>query len=102
MREVSIVMAATEVQTRLQISPSSQYGSVPFTIENLRTIAAEAGEVIPDRVDNTLRQASKSGKKLFQIVGNGDFKPTAQGALYFKQKWNVKPGREMKPKTDDK
>jgi len=62
----------------------SKYGPIPFTVDEIRGIAAEAGEIIPDRVDVTLRGAAKKGKKLFQQVSKGTFKPTASAAAFFK------------------
>ncbi len=74
----------------------SLYGPVSFSMEDLRAIAREAGVVLPDRLDKTLAQAAKGGKKLFQIVGKGAFKPTASAGLVFKERWNVRPGRRSK------
>ena len=72
----------------------SQFGPTAFTVEEIRQIAADAGEVIPDRVDKTYKKAAKKGKKLFQPVGKGAFKPTASAAMFFKETWNVKPGNK--------
>lgn len=77
----------------------SEYGPTTFTTEEIRKIAADAGEVIPDRVDSTFRAAAKKGKKLFQAVGKGVFKPTASAAAFFKETWNVKPGKKIKSGT---
>lgn len=74
----------------------SEYGPIAFTTEEIRTIAAEAGEVIPSRIDKTFKGAAKKGKKLFQPVGKGVFKPTASAAVFFKETWNVKPGKKIK------
>jgi len=74
----------------------SQHGSAPFTVDEIRSIAADAGEVIPDRVDVTFRGAAKKGKKLFQTCGKGCFKPTASAAVFFKEAWNVRPGKKPK------
>jgi hypothetical protein len=77
----------------------SEYGPMAFTTEDIRKIAAEAGEVIPDRIDKTFKGAAKKGKKLFQPVGRGVFKPTASAAVFFKETWNVKPGKKTKSAT---
>jgi hypothetical protein len=79
----------------------AQYGPVPFSLQALRDVAAEAGVVIPDRVDMTLRAAGKGGKKLFQNAGQDAYKPTATGGLYFKERWGVTPGRKPKPVEKD-
>jgi ribosomal protein L35 len=77
----------------------SLYGASPFSIAELKAIAADAGVVIPDRVDMTLRQATQKGKKLFQPAGSGTFKPTAAGRLHFAERWKAKPGKTAKPST---
>jgi len=75
----------------------SLYGACAFPVTELKTIAANAGVVLPDRADMTLRNATQKGKKLFQPSGSGAFKPTAAGCLHFAEKWKVKPGRRAKP-----
>jgi hypothetical protein len=74
----------------------SNFGAVSFSIAEIRSIAADAGLIIPDRLDMTFSSAAKKGKKLFQSVGRGLFKPTAAGALEFKERWEVKPGRQVR------
>ncbi len=74
----------------------SQYGAAAFSIAELRNIALEAGVVIPDRLDMTLRQAAKKGKLLFQPAGKALYKPTVAGRLVFEERWKVKPGRKTK------
>lgn len=76
-------------------------GNANFSVSNLRAIADEAGVVVPDRVDMTLSQATKGGKKLFQNIGKGTFKPTAAAALYFRERWNVKPARRRVNKSEE-
>lgn len=75
----------------------SMYGPSVFSIIELKAIAADAGVVLPDRVDMTLRNAMQKGKKLFQPSGVGAFKPTATACMHFSEKWKVKPGRKVKP-----
>jgi hypothetical protein len=74
----------------------SVYGTAPFSVSELKAIALDAGVVIPDRVDMTLKSAIRKGKKLFQPAQAGSFKPTAAGCVLFSEKWNVKPGRKQK------
>jgi hypothetical protein len=74
----------------------STYGTAAFSLVELRTIASDSGIVLPDRLDMTLNQATRSEKKLFQSAGRGMFKPTVVAALVFKERWNVKPGRKSK------
>jgi len=74
----------------------SIYGAVPFSVDELRAVASEAGVVLPDRLDMTLTQAASKGKKLFQSAGKGTFKPTASAGLMFKERWGVRPGKQAK------
>jgi hypothetical protein len=74
----------------------SLYGPSVFLIAELKAIAADAGVVLPDRVDMTLRKAMHKGKKLFQPAGAGAFKPTATAGVLFAEKWKVKPGKMKK------
>lgn len=78
----------------------SLYGTAAFSLDELRDLAREAGVVIPDRVDMTLRQAGKGKKKLFQSAGRDSYKPTAAAGVFFKEKWNVRPGKMPKPKRE--
>jgi hypothetical protein len=75
----------------------SLYGASAFSIAELKAIATDAGVVLPDRVDMTLRSAMQKGKKLFQPSGSGAFRPTAAACLHFADKWKVKPGKMAKP-----
>jgi len=77
----------------------STYGTAAFSLEELRAIAGEAGVILPDRLDMTLVQAAKKGKRLFQAVGKGSYKPTAAAGLAFKERWGVKPGKTAKQAT---
>jgi hypothetical protein len=80
----------------------SVYGAVPFSVSELGAIASDAGVIVPDRVDMTLRNATHKGKKLFQQTGVGLFKPTAAACMHFAEKWNVKPGNRAKPLASGK
>jgi hypothetical protein len=72
------------------------YGAAAFSLDDLRAIAREAGVVLPDRLDMTLKQAGKAGKRLFQAVGRDAYKPTASAGVLFRERWNVKPGKKPK------
>jgi hypothetical protein len=74
----------------------SEFGTTPFSLAEIQEIAAEAGVVVPDRLDMTFKGAAKKGKKLFQPTGKGSFKPTAAGGLEFAERWKVRPGRKAK------
>lgn len=74
----------------------SLFGFASFSFDDLRQIAGEAGVVIPDRLDMTIGQATKNGKKLFQLAGRGQYKPTAAAGVLFKERWSVRPGNKQK------
>jgi hypothetical protein len=74
----------------------SMYGTAAFSLDDLRTIALDAGVVLPDRLDMTLKSAVKDGKKLFQAAGRNAYKPTASAGVLFKEQWGVKPGKRKK------
>jgi len=63
-------------------------------LNDLRAIANEAGVILPDRLDMTLKQAGKMGKRFFQATGRDSYKPTAAAGGLFKERWGVKPGRQ--------
>jgi hypothetical protein len=79
----------------------AMYGTAAFSLEDLRSIAGEAGVVLPDRLDMTLKQAGKRGKRLFQSTGKDSYKPTAVAGMIFKERWGVVPGRLEKPERAD-
>jgi hypothetical protein len=72
------------------------YGSVAFSLDELRSIAREAGVVLPNRLDMTLSSATHGGKKLFQPAGRGTVKPTAAAGVAFHERWGVRPGTKTK------
>lgn len=74
----------------------SVYGNATFSLEDLRDIAREAGVVVPDRLDMTIKQAAKGGKKFFQSTGRDTYKPTTAGGLFFAERWKIKPGKKSK------
>lgn len=74
-----------------------KYGSAPFTVANIKQAATSAGLTVPDRLDMTLTAAQNEGKKLFQSVGRGSFKPTVTGELYLKKTYTVTKGNGTPP-----
>jgi len=69
-----------------------EYGSDPFSTEDVKKISGDVGVTIPGRIDMTLLAAKDKGKKLFTKTGRGKFKPTVNGEAYLKTKYNVKKG----------
>jgi hypothetical protein len=80
---------------------SQEYGSAPFSVEEVKAQAATVGITIPDRADMTLAAAQEDGKQLFTRVERGKFKPTVHGETYLKTTYGVKKGTKTRS-TDDK
>lgn len=78
-----------------------EYGAEPFSVEEVKTEAANAGITIPDRVDMTLANAQEKGKSLFVRAGLGKFRPTVHGEAHLKSKYGVTKGKK-KRSVDDK
>ena len=71
----------------------NQHGNLAFTPAMVKPVAAEAGLVIADRCDNTMRQAAHKGKQLFSKSGNG-WKLTLAGMAQVAEQYKVRPGRK--------
>ena len=74
----------------------SQYGTATFTTAEIQQLGDSFGLTVPNRIDNTLKTAKRSGKKLFQKVGK-EFKPTVNGETVFRTDYNVTKGRKPRP-----
>lgn len=75
----------------------SQYGSEPFSLDEIRQLAKHIGLTIPERIDATFSAAQSEGKKLFQSTGKGKCKPTTHGEAYMKATYNIKKGTKQRP-----
>lgn len=73
-----------------------QFGSEPFTLQEVRDIADEVGLTIPERIDMTLKGATRNGRPIFRSVGRGKYAPTVLGEATLKQDHNVTKGRRKK------
>lgn len=78
----------------------SQYGSAPFTTKDVQDIADQVGLTVPDRLDNTLRNAGSNKKSVFKTKGGG-WIPTTTGELVLKEKFDVKKGRKKRTADAD-
>lgn len=76
-----------------------QYGLVPFSLANIRQGATSAGLTIPERLDKTLQNAQDGGKKLYQTVSQGMYKPTVHGEIYLKRVYGVTKGTGTPPEA---
>ena len=79
----------------------SQYGTAPFTVEELETLASDVGITVPERIDMTLRAAKEGGKSLFNSPSRGQFKPTVHGEACMKEQYKVKKGKKPKPAANE-
>jgi hypothetical protein len=78
-----------------------QYGSSPFALVSIKSAAEAAGLTIPERLNMTLRAAQDGGKKLYQPVGRGLYKPTVTGELFLKKTYGVEKGIGTPPVSDE-
>jgi hypothetical protein len=69
-----------------------EFGTEPFSVDEVRQLASDVGITIPHRVDMTLEQAKAHGKKLFARAGTGKFKVTVHGEAYLKTSYAVSKG----------
>ena len=78
----------------------SQFGTDPFSVEDIRVLADEVGLTVPQRSDMTLSSAQRGGKKLYRRGPSGTYRPTVNGEQFFKDTFKVEKGRKSKPKND--
>lgn len=69
-----------------------EYGSQPFSVDDVKEMAARVGITIPERVDMTFANALENGKQLFTKAGRGRYRPTVHGEAYMKTTYEVKKG----------
>ena len=74
----------------------SLYGAAPFTIDEMRELASDAGLTVPERLDMTLKQFKREKKALFKNAGNGRWRPTVTGEAYLKKAYGVFKGKGKK------
>ncbi len=75
----------------------SHYGVYSISPKEVQELGDSCGLVIPNRPDNTMRQAKSDGKGLFQQQGKG-WRLTVSGELYMKNQFKVKKGNKPLPK----
>jgi hypothetical protein len=78
----------------------SQYGTEPFSLDDLRDIAHNTGLTIPASPIMTLK-AKRKGKALFQRIGQNKYRPTVHGEAYFKATLGVQKGTKKRPSGDE-
>jgi hypothetical protein len=77
----------------------SQYGSSPFSVEEIKALADQVGVTIPNKPYMTLTAAQRKGKGLFRSVGKGVFCPTVHGETFFKNTYKVSKGTQQKQES---
>jgi hypothetical protein len=75
----------------------SQHGLSEMSAKQIREIASDVGLTIPERPDNTMRFAKKSGKTLYRQKNTG-WQLTVNGEAHLKETYSVRKGN--KPLTD--
>ncbi len=75
----------------------SHYGAYPIAAKEIQELGDACGLVIPNRPDNTMRQAKSDGKSLFVQQGKR-WRLTVSGELYMKNTFKVKKGNTPLPK----
>lgn len=75
----------------------SHYGAYPITAKEIQELGDSCGLILPQRPDNTMRQAKNDGKSLFTQQGKG-WRLTVSGEMYIKSTYNVKKGNATLPK----
>jgi len=73
-----------------------EYGTEPFSLDEIRAKANAVGITIPERLDMTFLQAKEKGKRLFTRAGKGKFKPTVHGEKYLKSTYSVTKGTQKR------
>jgi hypothetical protein len=74
----------------------NQHGASPFSLDDVRAVATQAGLTLPDRVDVTLGGAKKGGKPLFKRAGRGKLQPNVHGETYLRNTYNVTKGTKLR------
>jgi hypothetical protein len=72
----------------------SRFGVFPIETKLLRQTAERIGLQVPNRPDNTMRQAKCKGQYLYQHVGKG-WQLTALGERYVQHQYEVKLGKSI-------
>jgi hypothetical protein len=78
----------------------SQHGSAALSLAALRALATDVGLTIPERPEETLRQAAHEGKTLFKAGGRALWEPTVHGESYLKKTYKVKKGKNPLPSPE--
>ena len=75
----------------------SNYGVYSITAKEIKELGDSCGLILPNRPDNTMRQALNKGKNLFNQQGKG-WQLTVSGEIFLKETYKVKKGNKQVPK----
>jgi hypothetical protein len=70
----------------------SKYGTQPFSTSELNEQAGAADLVVPARIDMTLVDGGRGGKRFYQKLGPGRFRVTVHGEAYLRETYGVRKG----------
>jgi hypothetical protein len=76
-----------------------EFGTEPFSMEEIKALATDVGVTIPERIDMTFAAARDNAKNLFARAGRGKFKPTVHGEAYLKTMYKITKGTKQRPAT---
>jgi hypothetical protein len=73
-----------------------EYGSSPFSYDDIKAIGGEVGLTLPERIDMTLGAAKTGGKSLFKKAGRGRLRPTTHGETHMKTTYGIAKGTKTR------
>lgn len=73
-----------------------EFGTEPFSIDEMKEKADNVGITFPARPDMTLNSAKDKGRKLFQKAGKGKYKPTVHGEANLKSIYSIRKGTKKR------
>lgn len=79
----------------------SKFGTAPFSVDEIKDLAAEVGITIPERPDMTFLDSRRNGKNLFKRAGRGKFRPTVHGEKYLRESYDVAKGTQRKSENPE-
>jgi hypothetical protein len=70
----------------------SKYGLQPFSTTEIKDSADAAGIVVPARIDMTLNEGGRKGKRFYQKLGGGKYRVTVHGEAFLRATYGVRKG----------
>jgi hypothetical protein len=78
-----------------------EYGTQPFSVEEVQRTADKVGLTVPKRIDMTLVAATENGKKLYNRSGRGKFEITVHGEKHLKETYAVRKGTKRRAEDEN-